>query len=453
MSEKSPSDSRVCVVGAGPSGLVMARAALQAGAEVVVYERHTDVGGIWDPENPGSPIYESAHFISSRYTSGFYGFPMPESFPDYPGYKLLRDFIREFAATFGLYDVVRLGTGVQRAEQVDGGWVVTDTDGRSETFTHLVCANGVTWHPRMPDYPGLDTFTGEYRHSSTFRHAREFDGKRVLVVGGGNSGVDIACDAARNADAAFWSVRRGYRVIPKHIFGVPLDVFINEGGRPPEGVTVPEDPSALIDALVGDLSRFGLPKADHAALESHPIVNDAIVHHLTHGDIAGKPDVARLRGDTVEFTDGSTEQVDLVLFATGYDYDIAYVDPSLFEWRHGHPELYLNMFNREIDNLYVLGFIEFADAAYHRFDEMAQLIAFDVVATGARKQQLSELKRTDAPDLRGGMHYIDSPRHASYVETHTFQHALAAVRERFGLEALTETTFDALRRDPLEKAG
>jgi cation diffusion facilitator CzcD-associated flavoprotein CzcO len=144
MTDAVTSGSRVCVVGGGPSGLITARAALRAGAEVVVYERHSDVGGIWDPDNPGSPVYESAHFISSRYTSGFYGFPMPETFPDYPGYRLLRDYIRDFAATFGLYDVVRLGTGVERAEPVDGRWQVTDTAGRTETFTHLVCANGTS---------------------------------------------------------------------------------------------------------------------------------------------------------------------------------------------------------------------------------------------------------------------------------------------------------------------
>ena len=123
---------------------------MRAGAEVVVYERHSDVGGIWDPDNSGSPIYESAHFISSRFTSGFIGYPMPDTFPDYPGYKLLRDYIREFATVFGLYKQVKLNTGVAKAELVDGAWHVTDTQGETAVYTHLVCANGVTWTPRLP---------------------------------------------------------------------------------------------------------------------------------------------------------------------------------------------------------------------------------------------------------------------------------------------------------------
>ncbi|MEU3342628.1 NAD(P)-binding domain-containing protein [Streptomyces sp. NPDC006668] len=438
---------RVAVVGAGPSGLIMARQLKNSGVDFVVYERHSDVGGIWDPENPGSPVYESAHFISSKYTSGFYGFPMPDSFPDYPGYKLLRDYIRDFASAYGLYDHVKLGTGVAKASLVDGVWHVTDTNGDTATYTHLVAANGVTWEPKFPSYPGQDTFTGETRHACTFRYPDEFKGKRVLIVGGGNSGVDIACDAARNADLAVWSVRRGYRILPKHIFGIPLDVFINEGAAPPAGISIPEDPNELVDALVGDLTRFGLPKPDHGVLTSHPLVNDAIVHHLTHGDIAGKPDVAEFRGDTVVFTDGSEEEFDLVLFATGYDYTIPYVDENLFEWHQGHPQLYLNAFNREVDNLYVLGFIEFADAAYHRFDEMAQLIAFDITSTGDDKSRFTELKRTHRPDTRGGMEYIDTPRHANYVETHTFQHVLGEIREQFGLAAVDHDTFAALRAD------
>ena len=93
-------------------------------------------------------------------------------------------------------------------------------------YLGVVCAPGVTWHPNLPDYPGIDGFTGEVRHTVTYRNAAEFRGRRVLIVGAGSSGVDIACEAARAADAAFISLRRGYRFVPKHIFGVPTDVFV-----------------------------------------------------------------------------------------------------------------------------------------------------------------------------------------------------------------------------------
>jgi hypothetical protein len=438
---------RYCVVGAGPAGLVMARALLHASIPFDVFERHSDVGGIWDPANAGSPVYDSAHFISSKWTSSFYGFPMPDEYPDYPGHRQLLAYIRAFAREFGLYDHITFDTEVEWARPDGEEWIVKLGDGEERRYRGLICANGTTWHASLPAYPGMGRFAGELRHAVTFRSPDEFRGKRVLIVGGGNSGVDIACDAATHAEAAFLSVRRGYRYVPKHIFGVPTDVFINEGAELPPGVVVPEDPSELLDAIVGDLTRFGLPAPDHPALSSHPIMNTQVLHHLAHGDLTAKGDVASFTERGVTFADGSEEELDLVLLATGYDWRIPYVDAALFEWKQNHPQLYLNVFHRSIDNLYVTGMIEFADAAYRRFDEMAQLIVGDIKATlgGEGKHRLRELKASHRPDLRGEMSYIDSARHANYVEVHTYMHVLDELRRELGWPAPDDTFYESCR--------
>jgi hypothetical protein len=436
MTTNSQSANRVCVVGAGPSGLIAARQLRAAGVPFDVFERHSDVGGIWDPANQGSPMYRSAHFISSKYTSGFYGYPMPDEFPDYPSWRQLLDYIRDFAKAEDLYPHITFNTAVERAELLDDGTWNVIVGGELRHYRALVVAPGVTWHPNIPKVEGSDTFTGQILHSSAYYDTSIFADKRVLVVGAGNSGVDIACDAAVSAEKAFLSVRRGYRFLPKHIFGVPLDVFINRGGEPPAGITIPEDPNELVDALVGDLTRFGLPAPDHDVLSSHPIVNDQVIHHFNHGDLTAKPDVERLDGGEVVFVDGSREQIDVVLLATGYEYKLPFLDESLLEWKSGHPQLYLNIFNRTVDSLYVIGFVEFADAAYERFEEMAQLVALDLTLKGADKELFTGMKRTHQPDLRGGMHYIDTPRHANYVETHTYQSVLAEIRKQFGVAEL-----------------
>ncbi|HST80713.1 MAG TPA: amino acid permease [Kineosporiaceae bacterium] len=435
---------RYCLVGAGPFGLIMARALIAEGVPFDWYERHTDVGGIWDRDSPGSPMYESAHFISSKYTSGFYGHPMPADYPDYPNWRQIRDYIRGFARQYGLYDRVTLGVSVSSAVPLpEDRWEVTLSTGERKTYDGLIAAPGVTWHPRIPDVPGREQFTGTVRHSVSFGDGSELRGQRVLIVGGGNSGTDIASDAARHADTAYFSVRRGYRYIPKHVFGLPTDAVLTGILEPPRGVSLSGDLNEMIDLMVGDLTRLGLPKPDHDLLASHPIMNTQVLHHLAHGDLIAKPDLVGLTATAAVFADGSEAEVDTVLLATGYEYQLPFLDAGLLTWEHGHPQLYLNVFSREHDSLYVLGFIEFADAAYRRFDEMAQLVVMDLRAreTGVHREQLRALKQDDHPDLRGGIRYVDSPRHATYVEARTYQAYLASLRDRFEWPDLSEDSY------------
>ena len=442
---------RYCLVGAGPAGLIMARALMAEGVGFDWFEKQSDVGGIWTMDNPDSPMYESAHFISSKYTSGFIGYPMPAEYPDYPSWDQIRDYIRSFARDFGLYEAVTLNVAVEHAEPLPGDrWSVRLSTGEVREYDGLIACPGVTWHPNIPELPGLADFTGDVRHSLTHRRATDFEGKRVLVVGAGNSGVDIACDAARSADAAFLSVRRGYRFVPKHIFGLPTDALLYGVIPPPKGVAMSGDPAPMIDAYVGDLTRLGLPAPDHALLESHPIMNTQVIHHLQHGDLIAKPDVAKLTAHGVDFVDGSHEDVDLVLLATGYQYLLPFLDDSLITWHRGRPKLYLNVFSRELDSLYVIGFAEFAGAAYTRFDEMAQMIIIDIRAreTGRFHDELRTLKATDDPDLSGGVNYVDSDRHAAYVQVDAYIDYLARLRDHFEWADLDSEVYQSLRRTP-----
>ncbi|MFB7468583.1 amino acid permease [Streptomyces sp. NPDC056224] len=439
---------RYCLVGAGPAGLVMARALIAEGVPFDWFERHSDVGGVWDMDNPGSPMYDSAHFISSKYTSGFIGFPMPGHYPDYPSWQQIRDYIRDFAGAFGLYEHVTLGVAVTRAQPLPGDrWEVCLSTGETRTYDGLIAAPGVTWHPHTPDLPGAGSYTGDLRHSATFRGGAELRGKRVLVVGAGNSGVDIAVNAAVQAEKAFLSLRRGYRFVPKHIYGLPTDAVLAGVLDPPRGVSLPDDPAQLVDSLVGDLTRLGLPAPDHELLTTHPIMNTQVLHHLAHGDLTAKPDVTRLTPTGAVFADGTEEQADVILLATGYRYLLPFLDPALLTWKDDHPQLYLNIFSRELDSLYVLGLVEFAGGAYARFDEMAQTVLIDIRAreTGVHRAAFIALKKNDQPDLRGGVAYVDSPRHTSYVNMATYVSYLADLRDRFEWADLDERTYQPLR--------
>ncbi len=441
--------TKYCIVGAGPSGLVMARAMLHEGVPFDWFERHSDVGGLWDMDNPGSPMYDSAHFISSKYTSAFIGFPMPADYPDYPTWRQIRDYIRSFAQGYGLYDHVQLNTGVKHATaNADGTWTVELENGQANIYAGVVIATGTNWHPNVAQIPGAQDFQGTIEHSVTFRDGADLRGKHVLVVGAGNSGVDIACDAARNAETAYLSVRRGYRYVPKHVFGIPTDALLSGVIDPPRGVSLSGDANKLVDTLVGDLTRYGLPKPDHNVLESHPIMNTQVLYHMAHGDLTAKPDVERILPNGVEFVDGSFAEVDHIILATGYQYHVPFLDAPDMTWTNGRPQLYLRLFAREYDNLYFMGFAEFADAAYKRFEDMAHMIVMDmrIQSTGEMVESWIEHKRNDSPDLSGGHSYVESARHTGYIDMDTYREYLAHLRDQFHWYDFEEETFEDVRK-------
>jgi cation diffusion facilitator CzcD-associated flavoprotein CzcO len=415
------SSDRYCIIGAGPSGLATARAFAQANIPFDILERHHDVGGIWDMSNERTPMYESAHFISSRTQSAFDDFPMPDNYPDYPGWRQILDYIRAFAERYGLGDVVEFGVDVQRVAPEGDAWNVTLGSGETRRYRGVVCAVGHNWDPVLPEYPGR--FEGKVYHSFDYRSPSEFAGKRVLVVGGGNSGCDIACDAAAVASRAYISLRRGYHFLPKHIFGQPTDAFFRSGPHLPAWLAQPLL-AGLLRLLVGDLRRYGLPKPDHKVLESHPIVNSQLLHYLAHGDIRAKPDVMELRGDSVRFTDGSEEELDVIVYATGYRATIPVLDDSLLPAGAGVEPFFLNVFH-ERANLFAVGLFETDGAAYPIVSKQAALIASLIRAEADAPAVVEWFRRLHAgppPDLRGGIRYLGSPRHAIYVQYDEYVH-------------------------------
>lgn len=429
-------ESTVGIIGAGPAGLSAAVALKAAGLPFEIVDAGTQVGGIWDISRPETPMYDSAHFISSRTQSGFSGFPMPDDYPDYPRHDQVLRYIQAYADHHQLSDRVQFQTRVTQARygssdadasHGQGGWTVTLSSGDTREWAALVVATGTTWEPNRPTVPGQ--FDGLQMHAFDFRSADCFRGKRVLVVGGGNSGVDIACEAARHADRAFISLRRGYHFIPKYVFGKPADVFAHEGPHLPWRLEEIVFGFLMNHVLVGDLTRYGLPRPDHPILRSHPIMNTQLLHHLGHGDIEYRPDVQALRGSSVVFADGRTDAIDLIVWATGYRRRFPFLD-------HADPpakrDLYLELCDRKLETLFFMGLFETDGAAYELFGLQADLVARYLAARRSGPAHVAAFDRqraTARPDLRGGRPYLDSLRHAYYVKSDVYTRALRSAQQ------------------------
>ena len=417
---------KFCIIGAGSSGIAAAKNFLAAGVPFDCLEREDDVGGNWYFGAPCSRVYASTHLVSSKVLTEYSDFPMPADWPEYPSHRQALQYLREYARRFGLYERIEFGAGVESAKPQAAGWEVTLSGGEARRYRGVVIANGHNWDPRWPEYAG--SFAGEAIHSAEFKTADVLRGKRVLVVGGGNSGCDIACEAAMHGESAALSTRRAYHVLPKFFRGRPID----QANELLLWLRVPlwarRAASAVVSHVaLGPAWRTGVPKPDHRLFESHPILNSQIHHHVGHGRLALRPDVERFDGQCVHFVAGSAAEFALAIYATGYRVTIPFIDRAHLNWQGEAPRLFMNVFHPERDDLFCIGLIQPDSGQFGLVDCQAKLVANYLTAierSPSRAETFRRLKANAGPDLGSGVRYLESPRHALEVEHYSYRRRL-----------------------------
>jgi len=440
--DKSRTSGKFALIGAGPMGLAMAKALVERGIAFEGFELSKGVGGLWDIDAPHSTMYKTAHLISSKKMTEFNDFPMEERVAEYPSHREMKKYFNAFAEHFDLKRHYRFETEVIAAEPLEplggGGWRVkwrgADGSEGEGTFRGLLVANGTLSEPNRPSFKGH--FDGELIHACDYKDPEQFRGKRVLIVGAGNSGCDIAVDAIAHGVKADISMRRGYHFVPKYVFGKPADTV---GAMPlPRFIKKRLDPM-ILKWFIGDPQRYGFPKPDHALYESHPIVNSLVLFHAGHGDIGVKPDIDRLDGHTVHFKDGSHEDYDMIVAATGYLLHYPFLDRSLLNWKGDAPHLYLNCFHPDRDDLFLLGMVEAKGLGWQGRQEQADLVAQFIVGgdrdTAAAKA-FRKTKREPFDEMKGGMNYIKLARMAYYVDKDTYRKTIARHSKAFAAEGI-----------------
>ena len=413
------SSKRYCLIGAGACGIAAVKNFAERGIPFDCFEKESDIGGIWNPDCP-SHVYETICLNTSVSLTKYVDFNMPKGSPQFLNKTQAIEYIRSYARHFGLYDHITFNTTVEKVEKNGDKWLVTVSgDKRPRVYDGLVVSNGHHWDPRIPEYPGR--FTGESLHAIEVKSRDQLRNKRVLIVGAGNTGCDLAADAAYLSRSVEHSMRRTYYFLPKFIFGRPMDKWLDRTQRWP----VPRKflrwmYGMAIYFAVGPYERLGLPKPDHKILESFPNSASAYLDHLAHKRITPRRDIARFDGKKVIFTDGTETEADLVIYATGYHLTFPFMEKSYIANEDGSTPLFLKLCHREMDNLFAVGLVQPADGGFWQLaDYQAQLIASFIIAqelAPGKAEWFRKLKASARPATDHGVTYIDSPRHKLEVQ-------------------------------------
>lgn len=412
---------RVCIIGAGCSGFTTAKRLQDHGIDFDCFEISDDVGGNWYYQNPNgmSSCYNSLHIDTSTTRLQFEEFPAPKDFPHFPHHSLIHQYFRDYVEHFGLRDAITFNTGVDRAERAPGGgWNVTLSTGEERSYDALIVANGHHWKPRYPEYEG--SFNGEIIHSHHYRTPTDpvdTQGKRVLVVGMGNSGLDIASELSnRNvADEVWVSARRGVWVLSKYRGGRPADKAMMPPWMPKKlGLAISR---RAIKKLVGRMEDYGLPEPDHEPLAAHPSVSIDFLEKSGSGDLTCVPAIQRLDGDAVVLTDGRRIEVDVIVLATGYEMSFPFFDDQelLPTSDHKYP-LFKRIMKPGIDDLYFAGLAQSSPTIVNLAEQQSKLIASHLAGQYALPS-VAEMWDTIREDEHKHLgQYYDAPRHTIQID-------------------------------------
>lgn len=438
--------ARACVIGAGSSGIVACKMLADRGVDFDCFELGSYVGGNWryGNDNGVSSTYRTLHINTSREQMQYADFPMPVDYPDFASHELLAEYFDAYVDRFQLRERISFRHKVISVEPIEAGrhnrrfkrdgpprWRVTVEPGGGEPFvreyTDVIVANGHHWDPRLPEpaFPGSGEFEGEQIHAHDYREPDLLEGRRVLVLGIGNSACDIAVESSRIADRTYLAMRRGAYVMPKYFRGKPLDALSS-----PLTSKLPlwlqrKYLELEMRWAVGDMTRYGLPRPDHKMLQAHPTVSSELLPRLGHGDIAVKPSIGELGpGRRVSFTDGSEAEVDLIIYCTGYRITFPFLDPTLYSAAGNETNLYCHVVPPELPGLYFVGFIQPLGAVMPLVEYQCRWIA-DLVRGAARLPSPQRMRRAIGRQrAKMARRYVASKRHTIEVDFYPYRDLL-----------------------------
>lgn len=428
--------SRTCIIGAGSSGIATAKIFTERGIPFDCFELSDRVGGNWVYQNKNgmSACYRGLSINTSKVRMAYADFPMPEAYPDFPNHRQIAAYFDAYIDHFGVRKNITFETCVKRVERTpDGAFDVTVQHvptGREETkrYARVVVANGHHWKPRLPDpaFPGH--FDGLAMHAHAYDEPGIFDGKNVVVLGMGNSAMDIAVEASYTAKSVTLCSRRGAWIVPKYLLGRPLDTLFTSP-RVPFRIRR-KVAETILEQTIGDLRKYGLPEPDHRFGSAHPTISSRILDRFAHGAITYKPNIESLKGDRIRFVDGSEQEAEVLVYCTGYHVTFPFFDTSFVTADNNDLPLFRRVVHPEIPNLFFIGLLQPLGAIMPLAEAQSKWVA-DMLE-GRYALPDSAAVRADIERERSEMfeRYVPSARHTMQVDFDEYLMALEEERKR-----------------------
>jgi cation diffusion facilitator CzcD-associated flavoprotein CzcO len=428
--------ARAFIIGAGSSGIAAAKALHERGIPFDCFEKSDRVGGNWvfNNKNGMSAAYRDLFINTSRPRMAYTDFPMPESYPDFPHHTHIAAYFDSYVDHFGFREKITFETGIEHARRdADGTWEVELDSGERRRYEALLVANGHHWNPRWPEpaFPGSDTFTGTQLHAHSYVENSIFADRNAVIVGMGNSAMDIAVESSYVAARTFLSARQGVWIVPKYIFGKPVDQMRNDPRVPfkvRQRLT-----QALIRSYAGPPERYGLPKPNHRFGEAHPTVSGRILDRIQHGTITPKPNIASLQSDSVRFEDGSVEPVDVVVYCTGYKITFPFFDEDFISAPDNRIELFRRVFHPEIPNVFFIGLLQPLGAIMPLAEAQGAWVGDYLLGDYVLPEPAAMRADMNADAAAMRARYVASKRHTIQVDFDDYLYRLAGER-RAGAE-------------------
>ncbi|KAF3996479.1 flavin-containing monooxygenase [Glaciimonas immobilis] len=426
---------RIAVIGAGAAGLCAAKHLLARGVEVVVYELGSFIGGLWVYQNDNglSPAYRSLHLNSEASITAYKDFPFPKDGPLYPDHFEVSRYLQAYAEHFGVLPHIRFRSNVVGVAETnaagikDGSWTVRLADGSVEEFSAVVVASGHQGVPKHADWRA--DFTGEYLHSNSYQIPEPFRNKRVLVVGMGNSAVDIASDICVVTSSTTISARSPVLVMPRMLFGVPTSRVLGKIEKRWMPWAFRRTMRELLTRIVhGSMEQWGFvtPKT-----RTHPTSHPSLMAHFVWNRITAKPGIASVRGNEVSFVDGSVASFDTIIAATGYAVGLPFLTENAASTQEHKPELFLRVVSPSQPGLYFVGLFNVAGGGNIRMmDDQAEWLA-DLVCGDVDLPDQAGMRVAIAEERAFlKRHYPASPRYALELDPTFYRKQLMQERKR-----------------------